>query len=254
MTLLPPRITDALWRVVPAPLQTRLRRTVVKRFVRFAPAALCAVAATQITYIICLGPANLTAGVAGFAGWFAGAAVSYVISRWAWERKGRPHLLKETLPFVAVSLGAGVILTLASKFGNGVARDMGLDGAARVIVADLFYLTANCLTFALRFLVFHFVLFADRNARVDTMAVVEGRAPVTDEPVESLLTSEPARADRPGRPPAHPPADPARFAEAMGSARVNGVSAWANGSAGQSSPARHGEADGTVTPERGTRR
>jgi putative flippase GtrA len=254
MTLLPPRITDALWRVVPAPLQTRLRSTVVKRFLRFAPAAVCAVAATQITYIICLGPANLTAGVAGFAGWFAGAAVSYVISRWAWERKGRPHLLKETLPFVAVSLGAGVILTLASKFGNGVARDMGLDGAARVLVADLFYLTANCLTFALRFLIFHFVLFADRNAKVDTMAVVEGRAPVTDEPVESLLTSEPARADRPAQPPAHPPADPARFAKAMGSARVNGASAWANGSAGQSSPARHGKADDTVTPERGTRR
>ena len=177
-----------------------------------------------------------------------------MISRWAWERKGRPHLLKETLPFVAVSLGAGVILTLASKFGNGVAKDMGLDGAARVIVADLFYLAANCLTFALRFLIFHFVLFADRDAKVDTLAVVEGRAPVTDEPVESLLTSEPARADRPAHPPAQPPADPARFAEAMGPARANGVSSWANGSAGQSPPARHGEADGTVTPEQNTRR
>ena len=250
MTLLPPRISDALWRVVPAPLQDKLRSTVVKRFVRFAPAAVCAVAATQITYIICLGPANLTAGVAGFAGWFAGAAVSYVISRWAWERKGRPHPLKETLPFVAVSIGAGVILTLASKFGNHVALSMGLDGPAQIVVADLFYFAANCLTFALRFLIFHFVLFADRNAKVDTLAVVEGRAPVTDEPVESRLTSEPARAARP----ADPPADPARFAEAMGSARVNGVSAWANGSAGQSSAARHGEADGTVTPERGTRR
>jgi putative flippase GtrA len=254
MTSLPPRITDALWRVVPAPLRTKLRSMVVKRFLRFAPAAVCAVAATQITYIICLGPANLTAGVAGFAGWFAGAAVSYVISRWAWERKGRPHLLKETLPFVAVSLGAGVILTLASKFGNSVAKDMGLDGAARVVVADLFYLAANCVTFALRFLIFHFVLFADRNAKVDTMAVVEGRAPVTDEPVESLYTSEPARADRPAQPPAHPSTDPARFAQTMGSAQVNGMSAWANGSAGQSSPARHGQADEPVTPEHGTRR
>ena len=132
-----------------------------------------------------------------------------MISRWAWERKGRPQPLKETLPFVAVSIGAGVILTLASKFGNGVAKEMGLDGAARVVVADMFYFAANCLTFALRFLIFHFVLFADRNAKVDTLAVVEGRAPVTDEPVESLITSEPARADVP---PAHPPppAGPAR--------------------------------------------
>ncbi len=253
MTLLPPRISDALWRVVPAPLQTKLRSTVVKRFIRFAPAAACAVAATQITYIICLGPANLTAGVAGFAGWLAGAAVSYVISRWAWERKGRPHPLKETLPFVAVSIGAGVILTLASKFGNHVALSMGLDGPAQVVVADLFYFAANCVTFALRFLIFHFILFADRKAKVDTLAVVEGRAPVTDEPVEPRLTSEPARAESP-EPPAHHPADPARFAEAMGSARVNGMSAWTNGSAGRSAATRHGDIDGAATPEHGTRR
>ena len=254
MTLLPPRISDALWRVVPAPLQARLRSTVVKRFIRFAPAAFCAVAATQITYIICLGPAGLTAGVAGFAGWLAGAAVSYVISRWAWERKGRPHLLKETLPFVAVSIGAGIILTLASKFGNHVAMEMGLNGAARVLVADIFYFAANCLTFALRFVIFHFILFADRKAKVDTLAVVEGRAPITDEPVESLMTSEPARAEPPARPHAGPAqyTDPAQYAEVMGSGRVNGVSAWANGSAGP--PGRPGEADGQATPERGTHR
>jgi putative flippase GtrA len=247
MTLFPPRISDALWRIVPAPLQRRLRSTVVKRFIRFAPAAFFAVAASQITYIICLGPANLTAGVAGFAGWFAGAAVSYVISRWAWERKGRPHLLKETLPFVLVSVGAGVILTLASKFGNHVALEMNLDGAARVFVADLFYFAANCLTFALRFLIFHFILFADRNAKVDTLEVVEGRAPVTDEPVEPLLTTDhhhQARAQ----------ADQARFGETMDSAQVNGHSGWANDPAGSNAPAQHDEADGTIAPEHGSRR
>jgi putative flippase GtrA len=233
-------------------LQRKLRSTVVKRFIRFAPAAFCAVAATQITYIICLGPANLTAGVAGLAGWFAGAAVSYVISRWAWERKGRPHLLKETLPFVAVSIGAGVILTLASKLGNGVAMDMGLDGAARVIVADLFYFGANCLTFALRFLIFHFILFADRNAKVDTLEVVEGRAPVTDEPVQPLLTAEHHRAEHHRA--EHDQADQARFADTMGPARANGVSAWTNGSAGRHASPAHDEADGTVTPEHGSRR
>ena len=248
MTLFPPRISDALWRIVPAPLQRRLRSTVVKRFIRFAPAAFCAVAATQITYIICLGPANLTAGVAGFAGWFAGAAVSYVISRWAWERKGRPHLLKETLPFVLVSVGAGVILTLASKFGNHVAMEMNLDGAARVVVADLFYFAANCLTFALRFLIFHFILFADRNAKVDTLEVVEGRAPVTDEPVEPLLTTDHHHHR------ARPQADHAQFADTRDSARVNGRSGWSHDPAGSHAPAQHDEADGTIAPEHGSRR
>jgi putative flippase GtrA len=280
MTLIPPRISEALWRIVPAPLRSRLRSTVVRRFVRFAPAAVCAVAASQITYIICLGPANLTAGLAGFLGWLAGAAVSYVISRWAWERKGRPHLIKETLPFVLVSVGAGVVLTLASKFGNHVAVSMGLTGAARVLVADGFYFAANCLTFALRFLIFHYVLFADRKTTVDALAVVEGRQPAVAEPAgPSEAGSSPAglpqaelsqagplspagppaagarppRADGPSQPAVADPADTARFAEAMRSARVNGRPVWANGATGPAH-SRPAGPDETVFPESGTRR
>src|ERR1700749_357799 len=203
MTLIPPRISDALWRIVPGPLREKLRSNVVKRFVRFAPAAVCAVAATQITYIICIGPANLTAGISGALGWFAGAVVSYVISRWAWERKGRPNVLKETIPFAVVSICAGIILTLASKFGNSVAASMGLHhGLGKVIVADAFYFAANCLTFALRFLIFHFVLFRDRSAG-EALAVVEGREP--------LLAEVPAADEQPAR-------GPAPVASPMGSA------------------------------------
>lgn len=259
MTLIPPRISDALWRIVPTPLENKLRSMVVKRFVRFAPAAVCAVAATQITYIICLGPANLTAGVSGFLGWLAGATVSYVISRWAWERKGRPHLLKETLPFVAVSISAGIILTLASKLGNQVAASMGFhDGPGQVIVADGFYFAANCLTFALRFLIFHYVLFADRRSTVDALAVVEGRQPAVAEPAEAPPARPLAPGTRPGTRPngAAPDAGQpgsAPFRPAMGSARANGVSAWANGSA-ERADARHSERDESVFPDSRTRR
>ena len=248
MTLISPRISDALWRIVPGPLREKLRSNVVKRFLRFAPAAVCAVAATQITYIICIGPANLTAGISGALGWFAGASVSYVISRWAWERKGRPNVLKETLPFVAVSICAGIILTLASKFGNSVAADMGLHhGVGKVLVADAFYFAANCLTFALRFLIFHFVLFRDRSAG-EALAVVEGREP--------LLAEEPASYPQPASGSAAQ-ADPARVAEAMGSARVNGAAAWGNGNGNGSAgriPSRDANLDGRVAPDPGRRR
>ncbi|HTT50066.1 MAG TPA: hypothetical protein VMH35_01510 [Streptosporangiaceae bacterium] len=243
MTLIPPRISDALWRIVPGPLREKLRSNVVKRFVRFAPAAVCAVAATQIVYIICIGPANLTAGLSGALGWFAGAAVSYVISRWAWERKGRPDVLRETLPFVAVSISAGIILTLASKFGSSVAASMGLHhGVGKVIVADAFYFTANCLTFALRFLIFHYVLFRDRSAG-EALAVVEGREP--------LLAQEPAADEQTGLA-AQP--GPARPAGATGAARVNGSAAWGNsngnGAAGGAPP----RDDGRIAPDAGRRR
>ena len=256
MTLITPRISDALWRIVPGPLREKLRSNVVKRFVRFAPAAVCAVAATQITYIICIGPANLTAGISGALGWFAGAAVSYVISRWAWERKGRPSVLKETIPFAIVSICAGIILTLASKFGNHVAASMGLHhGAAQVIVADAFYFAANCLTFALRFLIFHFVLFRDRSAG-EALAVVEGREPLLAEaPGDGAagIEVQPRTATEP---------DPAHVGGAMGSAPANGAAGWGNGNgngtAGNGTagriPPREAGVDGRVAPDPGRRR
>lgn len=247
MTLLSPRISDALWRIVPGPLRDRLRSNVVKRFVRFAPAAAFAVAATQITYIICIGPANLTAGISGALGWFAGAAVSYVISRWAWERKGRPSVLKETIPFAVVSICAGVILTLASKTGSAVAASMGLHhGVGKVIVADAFYFAANCLTFALRFLIFHFVLFRDRSAG-EALAVVEGREP--------LLAESPG-IEVPG-PEVPPGPDPARVGGAMGSASVNGAAAWGNGNGNGTTgrmPPREAGLDGRAASDPGRRR
>jgi len=160
MALASNRLVSTVWHALPAPARRRLRGNTGRRLIRFAPSAVLAFAATQITYDILMGPVHATAGISGAGGWFAGAAVSYLASRWAWERKGRPNLLKETLPFWAISIGVGVVLTLASKFGNSVALSMGLRGAERVVVAQGFYLLANAATFALRFLIFHYVLFA----------------------------------------------------------------------------------------------
>ncbi len=253
MTFIPHGLSDALWRIVPAPLRSRLRSTVVKRFVRFAPAAVCAVAATQITYIVCLGLLDLTAGISGFLGWLAGAAVSYAISRWAWERKGRPHLVKETLPFIAVSIGAGVILTLASKLGNQAALSMGLHDPARLIVADIFYFGANCLTFALRFLIFHYVLFADRGSAADALAVVEGREPlVAPEPAAGQPGAGQPRAAYPGRFSQHTGPD-AVHDDAGGNGRppqANGDQARLNG---DPHPARRPGADRPALPARSFR-
>jgi putative flippase GtrA len=163
MSLVSPKIAEATWRMLPGPLRRRLRSQGGRRLIRFAPAAVLALCATQLTYFICQ-VSHVSAGIAGAAGWLAGAAVSYVVSRWAWERSGRPHLLKETLPFVAISLGVGAVLTGTSKLAHYEARVLGLHGAREVLFAQGLYLAANCVTFAIRFLIFHYVLFADRGS------------------------------------------------------------------------------------------
>jgi putative flippase GtrA len=149
------------------------------RFGRFAIAAIAAFVTTEVTYTICAGPLNLTSTWATLIAWFSGALVSYVLSRWAWKRKGRPNLLKETLPFWVVSAMVIVVLELAIKFGYHSAEWMNLTGAERVLYLDAVYGVANVGTFLLRFLFFHYVLFAG-SAGADAPAAAEEALASTD--------------------------------------------------------------------------
>jgi putative flippase GtrA len=135
------------------------------RFGRFTVAAIAAFATTEVVLTICAGPLDLTATWASLISWFSGALVSYVLSRWAWKRKGRPSLLKETLPFWIVSAMVVVILLLATKFAYHAASWMNLSGVERVLFVDAVYGLANVGTFVLRFLFFHYVLFASSAGR-----------------------------------------------------------------------------------------
>ncbi len=128
MPLAPPKIAHAAWGKLPEGLRRRFRSEGGKRLLRFAPAAVLALAATQITFFVCTNVLHTTGRISGAAGWLAGAAVSYGASRWAWERKGRPSLLKETLPFVGISLVVGVILTETSHFAYNIANDHNMQG------------------------------------------------------------------------------------------------------------------------------
>jgi putative flippase GtrA len=148
---------------LPGPVRRWADSPAGRRLIRFGPAAGLALAATQLTYFICASGLHTTGRVTGAAGWLAGAVVSYAASRWAWERRGRPRLLQETLPFVAISLVAGLVLVEASHLGYVEATRLGLHGIAFVGCAQGIYLAANAGTFIARFLLFNLVVFADRR-------------------------------------------------------------------------------------------
>jgi putative flippase GtrA len=122
---------------------------------------------------------HLTATPAALLAWFAGAVVSYILSRWAWERKGRPDVLRETLPFWVISAMVIVVLTLANHFAYHSASWMHLHGAKHVLWVDFVWLCANLVTFVLRFVIFHYVLFAERSplSAARAAATAEGAGP-----------------------------------------------------------------------------
>src|SRR6516165_6116948 len=149
-----------------AAVERRLHTPVGKRFSRFILVATGAVIASQVTLAVCLGPIGWGAGRSALTAWLVGAVVSYVLSRWAWERKGKPNLLKETLPFCIVAVGTAVVLTGTSKWANQRALAMGLPDHERLLFVGAAYFLANCVTFVTRFLIFHYILFRDRGSNV----------------------------------------------------------------------------------------
>lgn len=144
--------------------RSRLKSAIGKRFKRFAVAAVVAVMSSQFTLTLCLGVFHARAYESGFFAWFAGAAASYVMSRWAWERKGRPHLLKETLPFWLIAVCVAIVLTSTTKFSNDLALSIGLVDSRRVLFVDAAFFLMNCVTFLTRFFIFHYILFAEAKA------------------------------------------------------------------------------------------
>ena len=185
MALVTSRIGTALWR--------KARSNVGIRFTRFTLVAVASVVASQVALSLLLGPGHQTAGFSGGLAAVIGAGVSYVLSRWAWERKGRPNLLKETLPFWLVSVAVWVLLALSAKLGVHLAAANDLHGAERIAVADGTYFAANCVTFLLRFLLFHYVLFADpRSPREPAAQQAAGQQAAADS-----ATRAAAEADNP---------------------------------------------------------
>jgi len=172
-----PNLIDKL----PAALGSRLKTSLVRQFTRFALVAIVSLAASELTLSVAY-LAGATGGVAGLCGWLIGAGTSYLLSRWAWQRKGMPHLLKETLPFWAISIGTAAVLTATSHFASSYAKHHGMHKHQAVIVVALAYLVANFVTFVTRFLIFHYVLFADRGAK----AGIPGSGTVTGIEAETL--------------------------------------------------------------------
>ena len=227
-----------------AAVERRLQTPVGKRFSRFILVAAGAVIASQVTLAICLGPIGWGAGRSALTAWLVGAAVSYVLSRWAWERKGRPNLLKETLPFWIVAVGTAIVLTLTTKWANQRAIAMDMSHAERVLFVGAAYFLANCVTFLTRFLIFHYILFRDRGSKVSELV---SELPASERPGATSGSDNGFQSTGDGVVASEP------FAPAGSASGGNGSSAWAGNGAERSPDWRPGREE-TALPEPGTRR
>ena len=156
-----PNLIDKL----PAAVGNRLRTRLGRQFSRFGVVAVVSLGASELALFVFTELMHMTGGISGVSAAAIGALTSYLMSRWAWRRKGRPNVLRETIPFWIVSAGAWIVLGLATKLGLRIASSAGATGFRHFLIVGGVYFLANCVTFVLRFLIFHYVLFADRGGK-----------------------------------------------------------------------------------------
>jgi putative flippase GtrA len=197
------RLAQSAWRLVPAPIERKLRTEAGNRFLRFVLVSLAAVITSQLVLLILTGPPNLGGFTSGLLASMVAAGVSYLLSRWAWERKGKPDVLRETLPFWAVSIACWIILGLTTHYFNSWAKSMDIHHWERHLIVNGAYLVMNCITFVCRFLIFHYALFADRSgpatARLSSGGPAAGGSePGQDAPPVTVADDAPAQPKMPG--------------------------------------------------------
>jgi putative flippase GtrA len=122
------------------------------RFSKFAVGSVAATVLSQVTLtgLFWLGGVNAT--TASLVAFVAGAIPNFVVNwKWTWGRSGRPALVRELLPYVAIVVGGGLAATALTTLTDHVLAPLITDRGARTITLDIAYLSSYAVLFVLKF-------------------------------------------------------------------------------------------------------
>ena len=122
------------------------------RFSKFAAGSVAATVLSQLTLtgLFWLGGVNAT--TASLVAFVAGAIPNFVVNwKWTWGRSGRPALVRELLPYIAIVVGGGLAATALTTLTDHVLAPLITDRGARTITLDIAYLSSYAILFVVKF-------------------------------------------------------------------------------------------------------
>jgi putative flippase GtrA len=128
------------------------RRQLVERVLRYAAGSVVATICSEATFLLLYGPLGASPAASSAVAWLAGAIPNYWLNRtWTWKRRGKPNLVGELLPYVAIVLGTLLLAVAATTLVDHRLNGANVTESVRVALVGGTFLGVYGMVFLLRF-------------------------------------------------------------------------------------------------------
>ena len=142
-------------------------RPAARKLLRYFTGSVVATLCSELCFVVVYGLLGAGTTWSSVISWLAGAIPNFWLNRtWAWQRKGRPSLRSEVLPYAAIILVTLLLATVMTHLADAWLHDQGVSHSVRVAVVAAVFLGTYVAVFALRFVLLD-RLFEDLRARED---------------------------------------------------------------------------------------
>lgn len=141
---------------------------------RYAAGSGVATVCSQVTFLVAYGPLGVGPAASSVAGWAAGVVPNYWLNRsWTWRRTGRPSVVHELVPYIAIVVVTLLLATAATSVADDVLDGTEVYDGVRVVVVGASFLGVYGVMFLVRFF-----LFDRLFRRLDDLAPPDGDSAV----------------------------------------------------------------------------
>jgi putative flippase GtrA len=128
------------------------RRQFVEKVLRYAAGSVVATLCSEVTFLLLYGPLGASPAVSSALGWLAGAVPNYWLNRsWTWQRRGRPSMWGEIVPYVTIVLVTLLLAVAATSLVDSALTGARVAGGLRVVLVGGTFLGVYGVVFLLRF-------------------------------------------------------------------------------------------------------
>jgi putative flippase GtrA len=124
-----------------------------RRLSTYTAGSVIAAACSELVLVVCYAGLHLAPAVSSTLAWVGGAVPNYWLNRrWTWQRRGRPSLRGEVLPYAAIILATLLLAALVTKGVDAWLRDADVSGTTRTVAVAVAFAAVYVVMFAVRYL------------------------------------------------------------------------------------------------------